>query len=90
MGHLDRFSVDNEESFSVLAEFVVDTVVRHARDAPNVPGGTLALLDDCVDSVLRDPTFRRTGCRAGELRGRLFSGPRVDPTEGWIADPQAV
>ena len=23
-------------------------------------------------------------------RTRIFSSPRIDPTEGWIADPQAV
>ena len=73
--HLDAFPVDNEDSFTVLAEFVVDTVVRHVIDAPTVSAGTLALLHDCVDRVLRHPAFRPTAYRAGELYG--WSLPKV-------------
>ena len=73
--HLDPFSVDNEDSFSVLAEFIVETVVRQVIDAPTVPGGTMTLLDDCVDRVLLHPAFRRAGYRAGELYG--WSLPKV-------------
>ena len=73
--HLEPFPVDNEDSFSVLAELIVDTVVRHVIDASTVPGGTLALLDDCVDRVLLHPAFRRAGYRAGELYG--WSLPKV-------------
>ena len=73
--HLDPFPVDNEDSFSVLAEFIVDTVVRQVIDAPTVPVGTMTLLDDCVDRVLLHPAFRRAGYRAGELNG--WSLPKV-------------
>ena len=73
--HLDPFRVDNEDSFSVLAEFIVDTVVRHVIDAPAIPAGTMMLLDDCVDRVLRHSAFRRAGYRAGELHGRSL--PKV-------------
>ena len=73
--YLDRFPVDNEDSFPVLAEFIVHTVVRHVIDAPVVSGSTLALLDDCVDRVLLHPTFRRAGYRGGELHG--WSLPKV-------------
>ena len=73
--HLDRFPVDNEDSFSVLADFIVDTVVRQVIDAPAVPNGTMRLLDDCVDRVLLHPAFRRAGYRAGELYG--WSLPKV-------------
>ena len=73
--HLDPFPVDNEDSFSVLAEFIVGTVVRHVIDAPTVPGGTMTLLDDCVDRVLLHSAFRRGGYRAGELYG--WSLPKV-------------
>lgn len=73
--YLDPFPVDNENSFSVLAEFIVYTVVRHVIDAPTVAGGTMAVLDDCVDRVLRHPAFHRTGYRAGELYG--WSLPKV-------------
>ncbi len=68
--HLDPFPVDNEDSFSVLAEFVVDTVVRHVIDAPTMPDHTLTLLADCADRVLRHPAFLRAGYRDGELHGR--------------------
>ena len=67
--HLDPFVVDNEDSFSVVAEFIADTVVRQVIDAPAVPDNTLAMLDDCVDRVLRHPALRRGGYRAGELHG---------------------
>ena len=73
--HLDPFSVDNEDSFSVLAEFIVHTVVRHVIDAPTIAAGTLTLLNECVDRVLRHPAFRRAGYRAGELYG--WSLPKV-------------
>ena len=73
--YLDPFPVDNEESFSVLAEFIVGTVVRQVIDAPTVPGGTMEVLDDCVDRVLQHPAFRRAGYRAGELHG--WSLPKV-------------
>ena len=67
--HLDPFAVDNEDAFSVVAEFIVDTVVRHVIDAPNIPANTLTLLDDCAERVLRHPAFRRASYRAGELSG---------------------
>ena len=73
--HLDPFPVDNEDSFSVLAEFIVHTVVRHVIDEPTIPAGTLTLLDECVDRVLRHPAFRRASYRAGELYG--WSLPKV-------------
>ena len=73
--HLDPFPVDDEDSFSVLAEFIVDTVVRQVIDAPTIPSGTITLLDDCVDRVLQHPAFRRAGHRAGELYG--WSLPKV-------------
>ena len=73
--YLDAFPVDNEDSFSVLGEFIVDTVVRQVIDAATVPSGTLTLLDDCVDRVTRHPAFRRGGHRAGELYG--WSLPQV-------------
>ena len=73
--HLDPFPVDNEDSFSVVAEFAVDTVIRHVIDAPTIPVGTLPLLDECVDRVLRHPAFRRAGHPAGELYGRSL--PKV-------------
>ncbi|MDE0422406.1 MAG: hypothetical protein OXK76_16190 [Gammaproteobacteria bacterium] len=72
---LNPFAVDNEDSFSVLAEFVEDAVVRHVIDAPTVPNGTLTLLEYCTDRVLRHPAFRRGGYRAGELYG--WSLPKV-------------
>ena len=67
--HLDPFVVDNEDSFSVLAEFIFGTVLRHVIDAPAIPANTLTLLDDCVDRVLRHPAFRRDDYHAGELWG---------------------
>ena len=73
--YLDPFPVDNEDSFSVVAEFIVDMVVRHVIHAPAVSGGTLVLLDDCVDRVLLHPAFRRAGYGAGELYG--WSLPKV-------------
>ena len=73
--HLDPFAVDNEDSFSVQAEFIDHIVVRHVIEAPAIPGGTMTLLDDCVDRVLRHPAFGRVGSRAGELYGRSL--PKV-------------
>ena len=67
--HLDPFPVDNDDSFSVLAAFIVHTVVRHVIDAPAIADSTLTLLDDCVDRVLEHPSFLRGGYRAGELSG---------------------
>ena len=72
--YLDAFPVDNEDSFSVLGEFIVGTVVRQVIDAPKVPAGTVMLLDHCVDRVVRHPAFRRGGHRAGQLNGWSLPG----------------
>ena len=66
---LAPFLVDDEDALHVLAPFVDVTVCRQVIDAPTIPANTLALLDLCVDRLVRDPTFDTSYYRAGEVHG---------------------
>jgi hypothetical protein len=63
------FSEEDEEALRVLAEFAGSTVIRHVMDAKDIPANTLPILDDCVERVISDRTFKLGGYRAGEVSG---------------------
>jgi hypothetical protein len=63
------FSPDDEEALRVLAEFADSTVRRHIFDAKEIPANALPILDDGVQRVNNDRTFRPNGHRAGEVYG---------------------
>ena len=63
------FSEEYEEALRVLAEFAGSIVIRHVMDAKEMPANTLPILDDCVERVVRDRTFKPGGYRAGEVSG---------------------
>lgn len=68
--HLVRpFMAADDEPLRVLAEFAAHTVTRQVLDAPEIPENTFPLLDDCIERVIRDRTFRPSGHRAGEVHG---------------------
>jgi hypothetical protein len=63
------FSEEDEEALRILAEFAGSAVIRHVMDAKEIPANTLSILDDCVERVISDRTFRPGGYRAGEVSG---------------------
>ena len=66
---LAPFLTDDQNGLLVLAPFVDRTVARHVLDAQTIPSNTFALLNDCVERVVRDRVFNPAAYRAGEVRG---------------------
>ncbi len=66
---LTPFLTDDQNGLLVLAPFVDRTVARHVLDAQTIPSNTFALLNDCVERVVRDRVFNPAAYRAGEVRG---------------------
>ena len=66
---LAPFLTDDKNGLCVLAPFADSTVARHVLDASTIPPNTFALLNDCVERVVRDRVFNPTSYRAGEVRG---------------------
>lgn len=57
------------DALEVIAVFADRTVTRHVLDAHSIPSGTFELLAICVNRVVGDTTFSRSGYRSGEVLG---------------------
>ncbi|MBQ0832937.1 ATP-binding protein [Marinobacter sp.] len=79
MPHLDRawfrenllqpFLADRDEALHVLSAFADGVVTRHVMDAAEIPSGTLELLGDCVERIIRDRQLAPGSYRGGEVTG---------------------
>ena len=66
---LAPFLTDDQNGLLVLAPLVDRTVARHVLDVQTILSNTFALLNDCVERVVRDRVFNPATYRAGEVRG---------------------
>ncbi len=63
------FSQEDELCVSFLTPYVSILICRHVLDAKIVRPNVLEILDSCLDRILEDQTFKRTGYRDGHLHG---------------------
>lgn len=66
---LKPFMSSDEDALSVIARFADRVVCRHVFDAQMIPANALSLLEDCVERVVNDRTFKPGGWHAGEVHG---------------------
>lgn len=66
---LRPFLADRDEALRVLAAFADGVVTRHVMDAREIPSGTLELLNDCADRVIRDRQLAPDSYRGGDVSG---------------------
>ena len=75
-GYLKPFdAAPDDAGLTVISEFAEMTICRHIFDADSISDNTVALLDNCVASLLRNRVFDPSGYRAGEVHG--FDLPRL-------------
>jgi hypothetical protein len=63
------FTQEDKICISFLAPLVSIFICRHVLDAETVRQDVLEVLDSCLDRILEDQTFKRTGYRDGILHG---------------------
>ena len=64
---LEPFLVDKSEALVVLSSFVEMVVCRHIYDAEKILPNAIALLDDCVKSIVDKETFWSINWQTGEF-----------------------
>ena len=63
------FAQEDELCFSFLAPFVSLFICMYVLDAKTVERDVIKVLDSCLDRILKDRAFKRTGYRDGQLYG---------------------
>jgi len=69
------FELEGEVCWALLAPFVSSYVCRHVYDAAIVPHGAVDVLQQCLERVLKAPSFDRESYCSGRFHG--FDEPRL-------------